>query len=293
MVNFKERLFSIISFLAIVLIITELSLNLVGTRLCETEGCELVAKQVRFGDWVILLLGLLIFLTIFLTHRLSLKYVEKDEIKRKIYNEINNYVIIIALACEGFFSGYQAFRLFMPCYFCLIVFGIIVLLAIVKLLMGNREMLAGFGALIGVFLLFYIVLPVSSPVEVPKEPVTLFYSENCKHCRELIKELEEKHITINHILVDNNPFFLKNVGITQVPVLFLNLQGEKRFIIGKVNIKNYLFPQEVNKETKKKAIKKTKQVKNNSNSSLLDFMQLKSPLNVPEGACDEEKEDCD
>jgi len=292
MTSLKEKLFSIISFSGIILIIAELSLNLLGTRLCEAEGCELVAKQVRFGDWVILLLGLIMFLTIFLTHRLSLKYAINNETKRRIYNDINNYLIIIALACEGFFTGYQAFRLFMPCYFCLIVFCIIVLLAIVKLLMGNKEILAGFGALIGVFILFYIVLPVSNPVEVPKEPVTLFYSENCRHCRELMKELEEKHITIPHVLIDDSPFFLKNVGITQVPVLFVNSPGEKRFIIGKVNIKNYLFQQEGKKEVKKKT-KKTGKIKNDRNSSLLDFMPSQLHIKVPEGACDEKKEDCD
>ncbi len=291
--NANQKLFSILSFSGIILIFAELSLNLLGTRLCETEGCELVSKQVRFGDWVILLLGLIIFVTIFLTHRLSLKHAEKNEAKRKIYDEINNYVIIIALACEGFFTGYQAFRLFMPCYFCLIVFMIILLLAIVKLLMGNKEILAGFGALTGVFLLFYLVLPVSSPVEVPKESVVLFYSENCKHCRELMKELEDKHIIIPHIRVDDSSGLLKNLGITQVPVLFVNLPGEKRFLIGKVNIKNYLFPQEIKKETKQKAIKETENIKKEGVSSLLDFKQFQSPLKVPEGACDEKKEDCD
>lgn len=291
-----NKLFSFFSFFGIVLVSVELTLNFFGKKLCQTEGCELVAKQVRYGDWVILVLGLLIFLFIFITYRISLvKIKQGDEIKAEFYDRLCSYVLIISLACEGFFTGYQAFRLFTPCYFCLIVFATIVILGLIKLVMGSWELVSGFGALIGVFVLFYLVLPVGTIGKVPENNLIIFYSENCKHCKELMKELEEKKLQIPHVLIDDNPNFLKNVGIDKVPVLFINLPGEKRFLVGLSNIRSYLFPEPEKKDKKKERVinKKATVKKQTEQKSILDLAPTSPLLKPPDDACDERKENCD
>lgn len=292
-VNTYKKLFLFFSMLGFLLVFIELILNFFGTKLCETEGCELVAKQVRFGDWIILLLGLVIFSSILITFKVYLSEEKKGDLnKGSFYNTICSYILIIALACEGFFTGYQAFRLFTPCYFCLIIFTIIVILGFIKLLMGSWELVSGFGALAGVFILFYLVLPVNNVVKVPEDNLTIFYSENCKHCKELLKELEEKKIQIPHVLIDENPDFLKSVGIDKVPVLFINLPGEKKFLIGLSNIRSYLFPEPEKKVEKRAVRKETGAKKKDEQKSILDLVPTSPFIKPPDDACDETKEDC-
>jgi glutaredoxin len=239
-------------------------------------------------------LGLVTFLAIFISFKLYLNNEKIEKLdKANFYNTLNSYILIISLASEGFFTGYQAFRLFVPCYFCLIIFAIIMVLSFVKLIKGSKEMIAGFGSFIGVFILFYLVLPVGTVGKVPDGQLTVFYSENCKHCKELMNELEERKIQIPHILIDDNPNFLKNVGIDKVPVLFVNLPGEKRFIIGLSNIKAYIFPPVEKKEEKKVVKKKVDIKKQEERKSILDLAPTSPFLNPPEGVCDETKEDCD
>lgn len=288
------RLYFTISLLGVLFVFTEFVLQLFGSRICETEGCELVAKQVRFGEWTILLLGFVTFLFLFFSNYI---YSKKNI---TIWDNLNTYVLIIALACEGFFTGYQAFRLFAPCYFCLIVFTLIVILGLIKLIQGEKLIFVGFGSLIGIFLLFYLILPVNTVGKVPEEPLVLFYSKTCKHCEEIIKELDAKKIAIPHVLVDENPNFLKNVGISYVPVLFINLPSEKRFLIGTAKIRAYFFEEDrkIDKQKEKKGDEKeTKTKKINKNPqgtpSLLDFNMKKSVLDLPSGACNEEVENCD
>lgn len=291
--DFYNKLFSFFSIIGIALVSIELILNFLGKKLCQTEGCELVARQVRFGDWIILVLGLMIFLFIFITFRISLiKTKQGDLIKSKFYDRLCTYILITSLACEGFFTGYQAFRLFTPCYFCLVVFALIVILGLIKLAMGSLELISGFGALIGVFVLFYLVLPIGTIGKIPEDKLIIFYSENCKHCKELMKELEEKKVQIPHVLIDDNPNFLKNVGIDKVPVLFINLPGEKRFLVGLSNIKAYLFPEPEKKELKKVIKKKTDIKKQEKQKSILDLAPSSPFLKPPDDACDEAKEDC-
>lgn len=283
------KFFDSVCIIGILLVSTELILDFFGTKLCETEGCELVAKQVRYGDWIILLLGLLIFLAIFITHRVAVNYKKRNlEYKSDFYNQLNSFILIVALACEGFFTGFQAFRLYLPCYFCLIVFSLILILSILKLFMGSKEMLSGFGAFFGVFILFYLVLPVNKEPKLPEENLVIFYSENCKHCKELLKELDEKKIIIPHYLVDESPDLLKSVGIYQVPVMFINQPTEKRFIVGKSNILKFLMPEK--KDTSQRKVYKKRAEKS---KSILDLTPKNTLFNVPDDSCDERKENCD
>lgn len=292
--DFYNKLFLFFAILGLLLVSIELILNFFNSKLCQTEGCELVAKQVRFGDWIILLLGLITFSSILITFVMSLRKKKQGDLDRsRLYNAISSYILIISLACEGFFTGYQAFRLFLPCYFCLIIFTIIVILGLIKLFTGSWELVAGFGSLVGVFILFYLVLPVDIVGKVPESNLTIFYSENCNHCKELMKELEEKKVQIPHILIDDDPNFLKNVGIDRVPVLFVNLPGEKRFLVGLSNIRSYLFPESVKKENEKFVRKKVIMKKQEDKKSILDLAPTSPILKPPDDACDETKEDCD
>ena len=59
----------------------------------------------------------------------------------------------------------------MPCIFCLVVFGLLTTLGLLRLLQGEREIIAGFAAMAGVFSLCYLILPVENTIGTNGRPV--------------------------------------------------------------------------------------------------------------------------
>lgn len=231
-----ERSFLAVSVLGTVFVLAEMLLHAYGLSICGGEGCKLVGKYTRFGDFSILLAGLGMFSVLALLSYLVL-YRSRQGLAWLI-----DLLLIAALAGEGFFTGYQAFRLHAACVFCLSVFALLVVLGLLRLAAGHREMLAGFGALATVFILFYLVLPVDLSVSLPADKqMVLFYGKTCRHCADLFKELEEKNLQVEHVLADQYVSVLKSVGVSGVPTLFVNKGSEKMFVTGKQQILDYLL----------------------------------------------------
>jgi len=231
-----HAIFLIISVLATVFVLTEIILQAFGKSICSAEGCRMTAQAARFGDISIFLIG---FGTFFSLAGLSIlnRKLRKPEIERFI-----NLILTVALAGEGFFMGYLAFRIHVVCLFCIAIFLFMVSLGICRLLSGETDVLAGFGALAAVFIIQYLVLPAGVPIHLPtNERLILFYSKDCKHCAEVIKELDEKKIQVAHLEVTEYVGFLKNMGIENIPTLMVNDPYQKIFFTGKEAIERYLL----------------------------------------------------
>jgi hypothetical protein len=231
-----KKIFFALSACAALFVLTEIVLQSFGKSICQTEGCKVVAQHVRFGDISILLIGLVTFSLL-----AFLSFLEIYLYKAKAGSFIN-LVLIVSLACEGFFTGYQAFSLHTPCVFCLIILAIMVSLGAIRLLADNKEIVAGFVSLAAVFSMLYLVPPAVSTANLPNnERFILFYSKECKHCAEVIKSLEEKKIEVKHLEVTPYAGFLKSMGIDTVPTLQVIAQNQKLFISGKDSILSYLL----------------------------------------------------
>lgn len=230
-----DTLFSVASGLGALFVLTEAVLQSMGKSICSTEGCHLVARYARFGDVSILVFGMLLFAVLFLLSIASLKR------GNPALDNFIDLILVAALASEGFFTGYQAFRLHAACVFCLIVFGFICVLGLLRLLSGHREILAGFASLIAVFSLFYLVLPAQQTVALPSDKkMVLFYSEGCKYCEEVLKAIDENKLPVDHVIVQEYTGFLKSMGIESVPTLYVNNNNEKIFLTGRDPILAYL-----------------------------------------------------
>jgi glutaredoxin/uncharacterized membrane protein len=230
-----DKLFSIVSGLGALFVMTEAILQSMGKSICPAEGCRLVARYARYGDVSILLFGILLFAVLFLLSIMSSKS------GNPVLNNFINLVLVASLASEGFFTGYQAFRVHAACVFCLIVFGFLFVLGLLRLLSGHREMLAGYASLIAVFGLFYLVLPVQQTVTLPSDKkMVLFTSEGCKYCAEVLKAIDEKKLPVDRVLVKKYTGFLKSMGIEHVPTLYVNNGNEKTFLTGRDAILSYL-----------------------------------------------------
>ncbi len=249
-----KRIFFALSSLAAVFVLTEIVMNSFGRSICQTEGCKVVAQYVRYGDISILLIGLATFSVLALLSLLDI-YWSKTNAGSYI-----NLLLIVSLACEGFFTGYQAFSIHTPCLFCLIIFAVIVVLGIVRLLEGEREVIAGFLSLVAVFSLLYLVMPAGVPVDLPAgDRFILFFSKDCKYCAEVIQNLDEKKINVKHLNVAEYSTFLKSMGIDTVPTLMVNSPSQKIFITGKEAILRYLVACTLPQETKAGDGRKTKE----------------------------------
>jgi hypothetical protein len=157
-----NKIFFAVSSLATFLVVTEIVMQAFGKSICPTEGCKVVAEHVRYGDLSILLIGLATFSLLALFSGLGL-YTNRVGLERYI-----NPLLIVSLACEGFFTGYQAFSIHTPCLFCLIIFGIIVILSVLRLAAGEKDLFTGFAALAAVFSMLYLVLPAGVTVDCRK-----------------------------------------------------------------------------------------------------------------------------
>jgi hypothetical protein len=231
----SARLFLIVSALSTLTLLVEAVLQLFGKSICATEGCKVVAQFTRFGDLTMVLLGLG---TVALITVLAAQEMRSVSARSE---RVINFLLVVSLAGEGFFVGYQLFRLDAICVFCLGVFGIFVVLGGLRILSGQREVIAGFGALLAVLVLFYLILPAGGTALPRDAKYILFYSADCRYCSEIRKELDEKKIDVRHVEIQEYAATLKNLGIEHVPTLMVNGPQEKIFLTGTDAIRRHLL----------------------------------------------------
>ena len=231
----SRLLFLIISALGSLYLLTEAVLQTQGKSICANEGCKVVAQYTRYGDNSIVVPGFVVLLVLALLAANGLR--STSETRERIIT----FLLVTALSAEGFFVGYQLVWLSTVCLFCVSVFGIFVILGILRVLEGYHEVLAGFGSLVALYALFFLILPSGAGSAFPiNRQYVLFYSPDCKHCSEIWKELEEKHIDVMHVAVREHAATLKTLGIEHVPTLFVNGSTEKVFLTGNDAIRRQL-----------------------------------------------------
>lgn len=289
-----NTIFLIVSALASLVVLTEIVMNSFGKSICVTEGCRMTAQSARFGDISIYLMGLATFLSLAGLSLLN-RSVRNPGIERFL-----NLILVVALTGEGFFMGYLVFRIHTLCFFCVTIFGLMVILGILRLLSGEKDVIAGFATLAVVFIVQYLVLPAGVPVNLPSnERLILFYSKDCKHCAEVIRELDEKKIAVSHVPVNEYVGFLKNMGIENVPTLMVNDPYQKIFLTGKEAINRYLVAcstSKTNEGTSQKAsaLKKVTGAPSGTNATIDIFSQpgfltAPTPSTAGDGMCKEDE----
>jgi len=239
----KQILFTAVAAGGVFLVLSEIITEIFGSGICKTEGCRLTVQHVRFGNMPLLLAGLTVFsmLTLFSAINMVLK--------EKRLDIIINFILIVSLACEGFLTGYQFFRLQRPCTFCLEVFAVFVILGILKILEGQKQIIAGFICMECIFGLFYLILPPLASTRLPEgKKLILFYEQDCPHCNNILKECKQCNIKVCALSALRYQSLLNGLGIKEVPVLIVNDKEEKIILVGKTRIRQYLKSLEARKE---------------------------------------------
>lgn len=231
--------FFIVCLIGLILVVAELAFQFFNASICTTEGCRVAIQQTRYGSMSILFPGIAIFLVLALLAK-------KDTSQYKVYLDTAvSMLLIAALSAEGFLVGYQVFRLQAACAFCIVIFGIFIVLALLWFLEGHREVISGFAGFFAVFIFLYLIMPVPreqlSTKNIGNSALTLFYDESCKSCENINELCKECDIRINKIEASQNIEFLNFMDIKQLPVLVVNRSEEKKIIIGESRIQEYLM----------------------------------------------------
>jgi hypothetical protein len=194
-----------------------------------------VGRITRFGDLSTVLIGFLALGLLSLLSGLTLRG------PSGLADSAINLVLITALAAEGFFIGYQIFWLPDLCLFCLSVLGIILILGLLRLLSDWKAAAAGFAALAVVLCFVGLVLPPRGMALPSDKKMILFYSEDCRYCKDIKKEIDQSKFDITPLLVKDYTGTLKNLGVDSVPTLYVNGRYEKIILTGKEAIRRYLI----------------------------------------------------
>ncbi len=212
--------------LGFTLSLIELILSFFNKSLCDAYSCKLVANYVKYGESVLIFIGVVVFLLLIV--------LELSKIRSK--EHIIDALLISALSTEGLLISFQIFSLKVICYFCFSVFSIFLVLVVLRLSQKHNSMLFALISFVSVFFMGFLILPNLSPLQ---SGYDLFYSKACPHCEKTIEFLEKTHINVNKYNAQDYKNFLNNIGINEVPVLFINLPHEKKFIVGQENIERY------------------------------------------------------
>jgi len=273
-----DNVFLATAVLGALFIITEIIFQSFGKSICQTKGCEIVSQHSRFGDISILLIGLVTFSLLALLSFLALYR------NRVSCNKYITLILVVSLAAEGFFVGYQAFRLQTLCVICAITFGFFLVLGIMRLLSGDKEVIAGFLSSAAVVSLFYLILPAGGAVRLPEEELVLFYSVDCRYCSEVREKIDAHKIQVSHLLVGEYSGLLKNIGIEHVPTLLVNKKNQKIFLTGREAIDQYLFVDSLGQSQKDSTQSTAVQTKKKPLPAARPRSQLPGMLFLPQGS---------
>lgn len=204
----------------------ELVLSFFNKSLCDAYSCKLVANYVRYGEFTLILIGVFVFLFLII--------LEISKFKHKDY--LIDAILTAALSAEGLLLAFQIFSLKIICYFCFSIFLIFFVSVFLRILEKRYFMFLALFSFLSVFGIGFFIMPNLSSLQ---KGYDLFYSKTCPHCEKTINFLKNAHISVNLYDASKYKSFLNNLGINQIPILFVNSDERKEFIIGQENIENF------------------------------------------------------
>jgi len=195
--------------------------------ICYTEGCKLAAQSLRF-KYSFNLIGAVVFTALILLNLFKCR-------------RVMHILIAASISSEGFLIAYQ--RLILPetCHLCMAIAAVFFGITLLKLIAADEKtgLISGVAGLVSIVTLSFFMHP--SQACVPSgERLILFYSNECPHCHQLINECKRCRIKVETVPVKQYSTILRVLGIKDIPVLLVNDDREKRIVVGKKNIEQYL-----------------------------------------------------
>lgn len=236
-----------------------------GKGICLNDGCAVVDGFTRVSPFYFNLAGCCYFLF------LSWCFFQAQK-KKELFQILAGFVLFGGIAAEGVLVFFQYVVVSTFCSYCLIVCSAIVLLTVLS---GLKQVAGGAVLFFSVFLALSSLDFNASAVgsmsldggsyaqisgEKDKPSLYLFFSETCPHCENVIAVMDEKRsCTIRFNPIDKvkrfsfpgssrlpeydplvNVNFLKNLDLSEIPVLIVRGQEKIEILKGEGRIIRYL-----------------------------------------------------
>ncbi len=252
---------------SIVTVIQVVSELIFGSAICPNSGCKIVEGLTSIPPLYFNLLGLIFFQCVFWGLRLQNR-------KPALPFDLLSVLLISGLVFDSVLLAYQIFVAQTFCGYCLLIFVLVLLL---NILHGKRQVMIGLAAL-GVTIFSFSALtfmptgvfsqtePLKSAsyglksCSAPTKEIYLIFSSNCPYCENVLQTLSncnscdlylnpiDRIESLDNMVVDLNPGFAPDVnrlvlgvlGIDAVPVLVVKSPEGFRFIRGERKIVNYV-----------------------------------------------------
>jgi len=299
-------LFFLFSIIGLILVTSEIYLNLQQKTLCQSEGCFLV----HIFDTYNLLnyIGALLFFCLVI-----ISFLDLLEIKLTQLLNLRTYILALAVIVEGYFIGFQKWILNEYCSYCLTVASLIFLCFLLdyklplkeKSLFLSNEISKNTSiykmAFLGSFSLFLATFLVKIPLK-PLEfnsPV-LIYKKDCPHCEEVKKFAKEHNISLKLYDVRGAFSLIRLLKYNNVPILIYKEKDKTLIIEGEENIKNWLKEkygieekESFEREYKKPESTEIKKIKKEESQIKTEGEPFSIGNNSSQGACIiDQKEPC-
>ena len=238
-----------------------------GSIICPNAGCKVVEDLTAIPPLYLNFLGLIFFQCVFWGVRF-----QKNKSTRPV--DLLGIFLLAGLVFDSILLAYQIFVAQTFCGYCLLIFVMVLLL---NLFYGKRQMVAGI-AILGVTLVSFSaltfvptgVLSQSEPLKTasyglkacstPTKEIYLIFSSNCPYCENVLQTLSNCNScdlylnpiddidSLENMELDLNPDFSPEInrlvlgvlGIDSVPVLVVKSEEGYRFIKGEKKIVNYV-----------------------------------------------------
>lgn len=284
-----------------------------GDILCLNEGCKIVEQLTTVPSLVFNVAGSLYFFSVFLA-------LLQGKRKEGGWLRVARLLLLAGVAAEGVLVGFQHYVAEAFCSYCLIVLALILLL---NILSGWRQATAAAAVFCSVLIAFSALqfTPRSQTGDIALDEgsyarltgqgadrdLYLFFSSTCPHCEEVIATIDTGitcNIRFNPIeqlpeppmpglslspaySPEVNRRYLKNIGISEIPVLVAGQGGEIRVLKGKQLILEYL---EKNCGDASTSIEMTSEVQDMAGAEKTTSPSFTSEAQEEDGACSVDQE---
>lgn len=198
MTNKRARIIQWTALLSCGFIATQLATIIIkGEAFCLNQGCEIIESLTLVPPLYFNLAGFLFFLTVFMA-----SWWEQNQSQPGF--DWLRLLLLSGLAAEGVLVSYQLFVVQTLCSYCLIIFGLIVLL---NTIYGRKQLLLGIPIFLAVLISFGSLNFGSAQIMLQSpsleagtfavkgqggqtQQLYLFFSSDCTHCQNVLAAIE-------------------------------------------------------------------------------------------------------
>jgi len=205
----------------------ETYLKIQKSSMCSSTGCTLAEELLRYSSLYLNYFGMIGGVAIAIFGYLSLRK-DRDNSLREVLFFVTLYS---AIAFESIMIGYQIIANPEPCSFCM---GVYAQLLLIALLSSWRYLLYAVPAIVALFIsLASLAVPQNRAI-ITTDGNYLIYSKSCPHCENVKSYFKKSSIAYTPLSIKdvNTRVLIKQLGITQVPVLVIRQQNSTQILKG-------------------------------------------------------------